>query len=250
MALLSQRPNNEINFMEPIQERTNVQKMFTQIAPTYDKLNSWLSFSQDKRWRKIAVAQIAPKLNLRVLDLCAGTLDMTLELLHALSHAQVTCVDFSQKMLALGYEKVPHVFRSQVETRAEDAQQLSLKDHSVDTVVCAFGMRNIPNQARALSEISRVLDDEGQVIILEFFQPEGWRARTFAKTYGKFVIPMLGGIISKHPQAYRYLHESTAQFYSLAAYRALLAQHGFTVEHCQALSGGIAHIITARKAEA
>lgn len=225
----------------------NVQAMFTEIAPTYDKLNRWLSFSSDKKWRDRAIAQLTAKLDMRVLDLCAGTCDMTLALLQRLPHATVTCVDFSQEMLDRGCEKIPHVFRPHVTVQCEDALSLSLTDGAVDTVMCAFGMRNLPDQSRALREIHRVLVPGGELAILEFFQPATWAAKTFAATYGRFIIPWLGGMISKRPTAYRYLHESTMGFYSLAAYRALLVTHGFTIRSVDQLSGGIANLILAVK---
>lgn len=225
----------------------NIQAMFTEIAPTYDTLNRWLSLSTDAKWRTRAIATLAATLDMRVLDLCAGTCDMTIALLRRLPHATVTCVDFSQEMLRRGLEKIPEVFRPHVTVRCEDALQLSLADHTVDTVMCAFGMRNLPDQSRALREIHRVLVPGGEVAILEFFHPATWIARTFASTYGRFIIPWLGGIISRRPNAYRYLHESTMAFYSLAAYRALLVTHGFAIRRVEHLSGGIANLIVAVK---
>ncbi len=225
----------------------NIQTMFSEIAPTYDKLNRWLSFSNDQKWRQRAIANVTAKLDLHVLDLCAGTLDMTLALLQRLPHANVTCVDFSEPMLTHGFEKVPHVFRGQVAIVCEDALQLSLADQAVDTVLCAFGMRNLPDQSRALEQIHRVLVPGGEVVILEFFHPATWVARTFAATYGRFVIPWLGGKLSQRPDAYRYLHRSTVAFYSLSAYRALLTTHGFRVRHVEHLTGGIANLIVAEK---
>jgi demethylmenaquinone methyltransferase / 2-methoxy-6-polyprenyl-1,4-benzoquinol methylase len=225
----------------------SIQQMFDDIAPTYDKLNRWLSLSSDHTWRARAIAAIAPRLTLRVLDLCAGTLDMTAELLKHHPHAEVTCVDFSQPMLDLGLAKIPTALQSRVTMTCEDALNLSLPDASVDVVVCAFGIRNLPDQIKALTEIHRVLTPDGQFIIIEFFQPTTWSSRLFTKTYGKYVVPWLGGKISHNPEAYEYLHKSTKAFYPLAAYRALLTMHGFHVEKTANLSGGIANLVNARK---
>ncbi|MBI2343016.1 MAG: ubiquinone/menaquinone biosynthesis methyltransferase [Deltaproteobacteria bacterium] len=225
----------------------NIAEMFTDIAPSYDTLNRWLSFSRDATWRRRAVEAIGMRLNLHVLDLCAGTLDMTQTLLQRFPHARITAVDFSQAMLDLGLKKIPRVFWPQVTCKCEDAQALSLPDASVDATLCAFGMRNIPDQGKSLSELARVLTPDGVLVILDFFRPTTWRSRLFAATYGRFVIPWLGGWISKRPQAYRYLHESTLAFYPVAAYRALLHTHGFDVTRSDPLSGGIAHLIVARK---
>ncbi len=225
----------------------NIQHMFSEIAPTYDRLNRWLSFSHDQKWRTRTIAALTAKLDMRVLDLCAGTCDMTVALLQRLPHATITCVDFSAAMLERGAEKIPHVFRPHVTLQCEDAAQLSLPDTSIDTTMCAFGMRNLPDQSRALREIHRVLVKGGEFAILEFFHPTTWVAKTFATTYGRFVLPWLGGKISRRPDAYRYLHTSTIAFYSIAAYRALLETHGFAVRSVEDLSGGIANLIMAIK---
>lgn len=226
---------------------SNLQQLFTNIAPTYDKLNRWLSFSRDRQWRTKAIATATATLEMRVVDLCAGTLDLTVACLKRFPHARITAIDFSQKMLDLGIKKVPHVFHAQTELRCGDAMATGLPNGQTDLVMSAFGMRNLPDQQRALTEIRRILAPEGEFVMLEFFQPETRRARFFAKTYGRFVIPTLGGLISKNRAAYEYLRDSTAAFYPLPAYRALLAQYGLTVRHSEYLSGGICGLVVATK---
>lgn len=226
----------------------DLQQLFTNIAPTYDKLNRWLSFSRDRRWRTRAIAALTPRLSFRVLDLCAGTLDMTVAMLRRFPQSMITSVDFSAKMLDLGMRKVPHVFQRQVETRCEDAMRFAFPDHAFDVVLCAFGMRNLPDQVRALQQIRRVLEPNGELVILEFFQPTTTTARWFGRTYGRYVIPLLGGLLAKQRPAYEYLRDSTAAFYPLPAYRALLRQHGFRVRTAEELSGGVASLIVAEPA--
>ncbi|MBI2346204.1 MAG: ubiquinone/menaquinone biosynthesis methyltransferase [Deltaproteobacteria bacterium] len=228
---------------------TDIQQLFTQIAPTYDKLNRWLSFSRDRQWRAKAIAAATAKLEMRVVDLCAGTLDLTVACLKRFPHARITAIDFSQRMLDLGLKKVPHVFHAQTDLRCGDALATGLPDRSADCVMCAFGMRNLADQHRALAEIRRLLAPEGEFVMLEFFPPETRLARLFAKTYGRFVIPALGGLIAKNRAAYEHLRDSTASFYPLSAYRALLAQHGFIVTRAEYLSGGICGLIVARKSD-
>lgn len=225
----------------------DIAQMFSDIAPTYDTLNRRLSFKQDVRWREAAIAQVPDITAPHLLDLCAGTLDMTLQLLKRFSDAQITALDCSAAMLAHGAEKIPYVFRERVTTVCGDAQQMALPDNQFHAALCAFGMRNIPDQQRALREVWRVLQPGGRFIILEFFQPTTWFARAFANTYGRFVIPLVGGWLSRHKKAYRYLHDSTAHFFPLPAYRALLRQHGFTVRSAQQLTGGVATILVAEK---
>lgn len=225
----------------------DLQQLFTSIAPTYDKLNHWLSLSRDKQWRTQAIAMLTARLEMRVVDLCAGTLDLTLACLKRFPHAQITAIDFSQKMLDIGLTKLPHVFHRMVELRCGDALATGLPAGKADVVMCAFGMRNLPDQHRALQEIHRLLAPHGECCLLEFFQPAMRTARLFAKTYGRYIIPLLGGLVAKNRAAYEHLRDSTAMFYPLPAYRALLVQYGFAVRHSEYLSSGICGLVVAEK---
>lgn len=219
--------------------------MFDTIAPTYDRANRWLSFSTDQRWRARAIRALGARRH--VLDLCAGTLDMTIALLRAQPACTVTCVDFSQPMLDIGRTKLTPTMTARTRVLCEDALALSLPNNSVDGVMCAFGMRNLPDQPRALQEIARVLVPGGRCVILEFFQPTTWLAKLFARTYGQYILPWMGGLISRQTSAYQYLHRSTQQFATLADYTALLRGHGLRVTSVDNLSGGIASVVVCEK---
>ncbi|PIR20182.1 MAG: hypothetical protein COV45_07510 [Deltaproteobacteria bacterium CG11_big_fil_rev_8_21_14_0_20_47_16] len=223
----------------------NISELFSRIAPSYDKLNHLLSFSQDKRWRKLMIDAITPKLSLRVVDLCAGTLDCTVALLRKFPQAEIVAADFSQEMLDRGMEKVPHVFQNHVSIQCVDALQMELPPRSVDVVLCAYGMRNIPDQSAMLRKIHTWLAPGGELIILEFFRPRTRLARFFSNTYSKYILPTIGGLVSGDKQAYSYLHASIQEFYSLPAYRALLAQCGFHIVRDEDLTGGITSLIVA-----
>jgi ubiquinone/menaquinone biosynthesis methyltransferase len=227
----------------------NIPQMFSEIAPTYDRVNRVLSGYSDVSWRRRAIRRLSRRTAPAILDLCAGTLDMTTLLLDRFPDATITAVDASQAMLDCGVEKIPAQHQKQVACRCEDALHLSSADSAFDIVTCAFGMRNLPDQNRALGEIRRVLRPRGALLILEFFQPATTAARLFARTYGRVIIPWLGGLLSKQPTAYQYLRESTAQFYPLGAYRALLQAEGFHDVSTRHVSGGIANIVHARRGD-
>lgn len=227
--------------------------MFDTIAPTYDRANRWLSFSTDRRWRARAIRAVGTPstrpagAQQHVLDLCAGTLDMTIALLRAQPACHVTCVDFSQPMLDAGQAKLTPAMATRTRILCADALQLPLPDAGMDAVMCAFGMRNLPDQPRALQEIARVLVPGGRFVILEFFQPTTWLARLFARTYGHYILPLVGGAISRQPSAYQYLRDSTRRFARLADYTTLLHRHGLVVTSVRNLSGGIASLVVCEK---
>ncbi len=225
-----------------------VQELFTAIAADYDRLNRTLSLSIDKRWREQALAPLKKLLpqetSTKILDLCAGTLDLTERLLEIFPKAQIFSLDFSLAMLEQGKKKLKASPRGHL--LCADGHRLPLPSQSVDAVLCGFGIRNLENRVQAASEIRRILKPGGSLVVLEFFRPEGLIAKGFYQTYGKFVIPRIGGWLAKNRQAYQYLQDSILQFLSVEEYRRLLLQHGFTSFESKSLSGGIVHRVLAQ----
>jgi demethylmenaquinone methyltransferase/2-methoxy-6-polyprenyl-1,4-benzoquinol methylase len=223
----------------------HVQKLFDTIAPKYDLLNGLLSLKIDGRWRKEAVQKLKEDRFRDVLDLCAGTLALTIALLKTNSQCQVTAVDFSKAMLEEGDKNLPYGFRSRVDLVVADVLKLKLQPQSYDAVMCAYGMRNLDDNTAALKMIRSLLRPGGRLVILEFFRPEGILSQVFNLTYAEFVIPALGKLVSRHPNAYHYLRDSVRNFYTPTAYRELLRSIGFEKITIKPQSGGISHLITA-----
>ena len=226
-----------------------VQKLFDTIAPRYDLLNSLLSFRVDRRWRGEAVKTLQGDGCRRVLDLCAGTLALTISLLRTNPRARVTAVDFSRAMLEKGREMLPVGLRPRVKFLVADAMRLEMPPDCYDAVMCAYGMRNIDDNERVLKKILGTLRPGGKLVVLEFFRPEGILSQLFNLTYAEFVIPVLGKLVSKHPNAYHYLRDSVRNFYTPSAYRELLRTVGFENIAIKPQSGGISHLITAEVAK-
>ncbi len=225
----------------------SIREMFGRIAPTYDRLNRTLSASIDQRWRKKAISYIEPKEDLKVLDLCAGTLDLTLAILKKFPHAQVTALDFSDKMLELGEKKIPADKKSQVKIVVGDAMDLKFPADSFDAVICGFGMRNVVDNGICLNEIHRILVPLGRVITLEFFRPETLRGKLFHSTFGKWVMPRVGSILSKDPEAYDYLFNSIQSYYSVEEFVNLLVNKNFHLLARKNLTSHIASIVVGQK---
>ncbi len=223
-------------------KRAYVQTVFEEIAPRYDLLNHLLSLNIDKLWRRRALRALgwerAPEG--RYLDLCAGTLDVGAELTRQPGFAGfIVGADFAVPMLRAGLGKAP---LSSLGPVGADAQLLPLADGSMDGATVAFGIRNVASLDVALREVHRVLAPDARFVILEFTTPKSWVVRTFYQFYFHQVLPLIGGLISGHHTAYRYLPKSVANFPAEPELARRMTAAGFRDVRWESLSFGIAAI--------
>jgi len=220
---------------------SKVREMFDAIAPTYDRLNHLLSFQVDRRWRRKAIASLEPLPQGIYLDLAAGTLDLTLTLTRKEPQATVIPTDFSKVMLLQGKSKVKD-FSSVPSLVVGDALRLPFASDSFWGVVIGFGIRNFADLPQGLEEIYRILRPGGKVVILEFSTPRGFLLPKMVRIYNRFILPLAGRLISRHPMAYSYLPETMAQWHSPESLANVLGGAGFSEVGVSLLSGGIAAI--------
>jgi len=214
-----------------------VRSMFDRIAPTYDRLNHLLSAGVDRAWRT-ELARGLPDPAGRVLDLCAGTLDLSRAIWMEHPQAGIVAADFAVEMLRGGGDKVPDAAAC-----GADAMALPFRDGAFDTVVCGFGVRNVANLSACFAEVARVLRPGGTFAILEFFRPERAVTRVFHHLYNRKVLPAVGAAVSGDQDAYRYLAESMERFHSLGEAGALLEAAGFEGVRGRDLLFGVASIL-------
>ena len=201
-----------------------VREMFDQLAPRYDLANRVLSLGLDQLWRRQALAALQDSARGEVLDLCAGTLDFTAALVRG-GARHVHAVDFAQEMLEVGRRKLPA--GAPVSVHAADARELPLADQCVDGIICGFGLRNVPELPRAVAECARVLRPGGRLVVLEFFQPQGFVPRLLQGSYNRVVVPTLGGMITGFREAYAYLTGSIDAFMTRDRFEDMLGEFGF-----------------------
>lgn len=220
-------------------------RMFDAIARRYDLLNRVLSLGTDQSWRRRTVRALALPPNARVLDLATGTADLALLIARTHPDAHVLGVDPSGGMLAIGRDKVrARGLEPRVELVEGDAQRLALDDRSVDAVCMAFGIRNVPDRAKALREMARVTRPGGRVAILELSEPRAGLLAPFARFYIHVVVPRLGALISGWRE-YSYLQASIAAFPPAERFVDIMRESGLEVHSVEPLLFGVAHLYVA-----
>ncbi|MEO6446488.1 MAG: ubiquinone/menaquinone biosynthesis methyltransferase [Gemmatimonadaceae bacterium] len=221
-------------------KRAYVRRIFSEIAPRYDLLNHLLSFNIDKRWRSQAIRELdwtrAPAGTF--VDVCAGTLDVGTQLTREGGFGGLVLgTDFALPMLQAGLGKAP---RERLAPLNADALALPLRDESMDGAIVAFGIRNLADLDAGLREVRRVLRPGARFVILEFSTPRSAVVRGGYHAYFHHVLPWIGGMISGHRTAYRYLPASVANFPVQEELAARMRTAGFRDVRYRDLTFGVA----------
>lgn len=221
--------------------------MFNRIAPRYDLLNRLQSFGMDQGWRRRALDSLELTPGQELLDLATGTADLAIMAADRVEQLNVTGLDASVEMLAVGQRKVEAAELSERVSLVEgDAQSLPFETSSYDAVSIAWGIRNVPDRERALAEMLRVLVPGGRLAILEGGEPEGFIVGPTGRFYMHHIMPRLGSLLSG-AQEYRYLPESIANFPSPDRFCALLEEIGFIDVKHDPMTFGAARLYGGRR---
>jgi len=206
----------------------NVRRMFDRIAGRYDLLNRVISFRLDAWWRKKAVSAIVKTGREKILDLGAGTGDLTFtagKLLRA--PGKVIALDFSFRMIQLAKVKQQTRKSSRTEFLQANALMLPFREPMFDGVITGFVLRNVSDLRLFFVQAFQVLKPGGRIASLDMFPPsKGIFAILFAFYFYRFM-PSIGGILAKDRKAYQYLSDSVRRFVPPEEVSELLQQCGF-----------------------
>lgn len=222
--------------------------MFGRIAGVYDLGNHLLSCGIDLYWRRVLADTVRPGHAGRVLDLAAGTLDVSLAIRRRWPQVTVPAMDFCPPMLRKGLPKLRRPEGAHILPVAADAKRLPLPDASVDCVTMAFGIRNITPRQDAFAEMLRVLVPGGRVCILEFGSGEERIWGGLYNWYLNRVLPRIGRLCSGDDAAYAYLAETIRAFPRAAVLEQELRDAGFARAWYRRLTSGIVCLHVAEKA--
>ena len=190
-----------------------VRGVFSRIARRYDMMNSVMSFGLHHVWRRRTVEEAGLTAGCTVLDVAAGTGDLSLAFARTGLPAKVVATDFVSEMLDIAKAKAKDFDGpTSLEFGIQDGQALTFPDASFDVVTVSFGVRNMPDRAAAFSESLRVLKDGGRYLILEFSAPRNVLFRPLFKLYTGLIVPALGALIAGDRASYQYLNDSIMQF--------------------------------------
>lgn len=219
-----------------------VHAMFSDIAASYDRANSILSFGIHHLWRSATVAASGVRRGSSVLDCATGTGDLALAFKRAVgATGRVVGTDFNADMLSYAPGKAQRNGLD-VEFEVADAMHLPYADATFDAASISFGIRNVDAPRVALSDMARVVKPGGKVVVLEFGQPRGIMGMLYG-TYSRYVIPFIGGLVTGNRQAYEYLPTTAAAFPCREAFTDLMTSTGRLTDCTfRELTGGIAFL--------
>ena len=228
-------------------KKKQVTKMFDGISSNYDFLNRIISLGIDIKWRNRVVEILKPKKPDSILDIATGTGDLALAL-QKTKASRIVGLDISPGMLAKGKDKVSaQNLENTIEMVLGDSEALKYKECTFDAVTVAFGVRNFENLELGLSELFRVLKSGGTLVILETAVPTKFPFKQGYSIYTKFLVPLMGKLITSDQAAYKYLSDSAAVFPYGKQFNNILKKIGFieVEDHPQTL--GVASIYCATK---
>lgn len=221
-----------------------VENMFDRIAPKYDFFNRLFSLRIDLLWRKSLVKWMQSDDPKQILDVATGTGELAIALWKNF-RVKITAVDLSQEMLNLADKKIKEL-GADITIQKANAENLPFESNKFDAVSVAFGVRNFENLEKGLSELRRVVKENGNVYILEFSKMEGVLLPLY-NFYFRKVLPFLAKIISGEKEAYVYLPDSVQNFPCGERMKNILLDLGFSKVEYKKLSLGIVTIYKAKK---
>jgi demethylmenaquinone methyltransferase / 2-methoxy-6-polyprenyl-1,4-benzoquinol methylase len=219
-------------------QSAQVSAMFDEVAHGYDRTRSILWLGQMRRWGRVTAANLELAPGRTVLDVACGT--GTSSACLAKSGAQVTGCDFSPGMLDVARTRAP-----EIEFVFGDALKLPFEDATFDAATISFGLRNVADTHRAITEMRRVVKPGGRLAICEFSHPPHRLVRAISTLYLRHGVPLIARRVSSSPQAYDYLVESIAAWPHQATLADVMRGAGWESVRWQNLSGGVVAVHSA-----
>jgi demethylmenaquinone methyltransferase/2-methoxy-6-polyprenyl-1,4-benzoquinol methylase len=225
-------------------------KMFDKFAQYYDIGNRFMSLGLDQSWRRTLLKEADVCSDDDVLDLATGSADVAISASKTFGAKSVIGLDPSVEMLKVGRVKVTSFALENVKLVQGDAQSMpEFQNEQFDKITMSFGIRNVPDRIKALKEMRRVIRNrcESRLAIMEFSAPaDGTILGGIARIFVRYVVPVIGGVITSATDEYQYLEESIFKFPHPEEFKAIIESSGFEVIRTVSLAVGVVNIYIAR----
>ena len=232
--------------IDPAEKAGRVGEVFSSVASRYDLMNDLMSFGSHRLWKDLALARSGVREGHRVLDVAAGSGDMTMRFARQVGPSgQVVMTDINASMLACGRSRLLNEgLGVNVQMLLADAESLPFSGGQFDCVSIAFGLRNVTRIPKALASMSRLLRPGGRLVILEFSTPTSTLLSRAYDLFSFSVIPSMGKMVTGDEQSYQYLVESIRKHPNQQALSAMMEEAGLEDVKHQNINGGIVAIHT------
>jgi demethylmenaquinone methyltransferase/2-methoxy-6-polyprenyl-1,4-benzoquinol methylase len=235
---------DEVDFGEervsPEEKTRRVGAVFSSVARRYDLMNDLMSGGMHRLWKDRFVARVKPRQGERILDMAGGTGDIAFRM--AKRGALVTVADINADMLKVGEERAEARGLTGLTWRVENAEKLSFGDGTFEAYTIVFGIRNVTDIPAALREAHRTLKRGGRFYCMEFSSSDWPGFSTAYEAFASNVIPRIGKAVANDEESYRYLVESIRRFPKPNAFKAMVADAGFTQAKAEPMLGGLVTI--------
>ncbi len=224
--------------VDEAEKARKVRGVFDSVAKRYDLMNDLMSMGLHRSWKAYTVAVAGVRTGDKVLDIAGGTGDLARAFARkAGSEGTVVHTDINETMLRTGRDRLLDEGLA-LPTATCDAERLPFATGSFDVVSVAFGLRNMTHKDLALAEMCRVLRPGGRLLVLEFSQV----AEPLRKPYDWYsftLLPLIGKVVAKDAESYRYLAESIRMHPPQAELKAMMKRAGFGHVDVHNLSAGV-----------
>ncbi len=222
-----------------------VQNVFSSVAPSYDIMNDFMSLGMHRLWKKRFVETVDLKQNEIVLDVGSGSGDIASEILKENLSTSLYLLDLNEEMLLEGRKKLKK--EKNIKYFIGNAEKLNFENNFFDKYTISFCLRNVTEYLLSIKEAYRVLKPGGKYCCLEFSTPKSSLISSSYKIYKSKILPLLGEVIAKDKNAYKYLSESIDLFPSQEELSKNLSDCGFINIETINLFNGIIAIHTGYK---
>jgi demethylmenaquinone methyltransferase / 2-methoxy-6-polyprenyl-1,4-benzoquinol methylase len=226
----------------PINQKSKlVGDVFHSVASQYDVMNDVISFGAHRLWKRFAISQSSVKVGDSVLDVAAGSGDLSSRFSDRVGPTgRVIVTDINESMLCVGRDRlINDGYSNNLKFSLADAQTLPFKSNFFDCISISFGLRNVTDKSLALNSMYRCLKPGGRLLVLEFSTPA---LPLLAKAYDQYsfnVIPKIGELITGDKASYQYLVESIRKHPAQKELKSLMLNSGFDHARYHNLTGGV-----------